>query len=158
MPKSVDQVNQSTGGDAADRVFDALNAVVQRYRAQRRHGDDRVPGDLTHLEHKVLGFFARHPGATQSELALHSGRDKGQLARLVGALKERGLLEARADEGDRRQLRLHPTAAARSAYQASQRQARRLTAAALAGFSADEREQLAALLRRLHDNLEAASS
>jgi hypothetical protein len=35
------------------------------------------------MEGKVLGFFARHPGATQRDLAQHSGRDKAQLARLI---------------------------------------------------------------------------
>ena len=34
-----------------------------------------------------MGFFARHPGATLSDLAAHSGRDKVQLIALLGRLK-----------------------------------------------------------------------
>jgi hypothetical protein len=34
------------------------------------------------MEGKVLGFFARHPGATQRDLAQHSGRDKAAVATL----------------------------------------------------------------------------
>jgi DNA-binding MarR family transcriptional regulator len=49
------------------------------------------------MEGKVLGYFCRHPGNTQSDLAQHSGRDKAQLTRLIARLKEAGLLEARAD-------------------------------------------------------------
>lgn len=46
---------------------------------------------------------------TLSALISHSGCDKGQLARLVGGLRERGLLDGRADENDRRNLLLHLT-------------------------------------------------
>jgi DNA-binding MarR family transcriptional regulator len=56
------------------------------------------------MEGKVLGFFARHPGATQRDLAQHSGRDKAQLARLIKSLRERGLLLAEEDGSDRRQV------------------------------------------------------
>jgi DNA-binding MarR family transcriptional regulator len=103
----------------------------------------------------VLGYFARHPGATASELAAHSGRDKGQVARLVGALKERGLLEARADEADRRSVRLTLTAAGRSVHQTLQRRRRRLAEVAVAGLDDAERAQLSALLERVRLNLDA---
>ena len=76
------------------------------------------------MEHKVLGFFCRHPGATQSDLASHAGRDKSQLARLIAGLRARGLLDAQPDPGRPPQPALHPTAAARAAQQAAQRQAR----------------------------------
>ncbi|MFY9510384.1 MAG: helix-turn-helix domain-containing protein, partial [Rubrivivax sp.] len=114
MRKSIDHVNQM-GGSTPDQVFEAIHTVMHLYRAQRHRGAaDAGPQELTHMEHRVLGYFSRHPGATQSDLAAHSGRDKGQLARLIGGLRERGLLEARADENDRRSLRLQPTAQARA--------------------------------------------
>ena len=157
MRKSIDHVNHvaaDAGADAADEVFDAIHTVMHLYRSPRHREAGADAPELTHMEHKVLGFFARHPGATQSELALHSGRDKGQLARLIGGLRDRGLLEARADAQDRRNLRLHVTAAATAVQQAAQCQARRVAATAVTGLSAAERKQLLALLQRVRANLE----
>lgn len=160
MSKSVDHVNQmdSRSADAdGDEVFEAIHAVMHLYRAPRHRPTTQAQAGLTHMEHKVLGYFSRHPGATQSDLAAHAGRDKGQLARLIAGLRARGLLEARTDEADRRNLRLHTTAAAAEVQQAAERQARAVAATAVAGLSAGERTQLLALLARVRHNLDAAA-
>lgn len=154
MRKTVDHVNQMA---AADDVLEAVHAVMHRVRAQQQHALRDADGNesLTPLEARVLGFFARHPGATQSELAAHVGRDKGQLARLVGGLRERGWLLAEADAEDRRAVRLVPSEAARQRHQAAMRARRRLAEAAAAGLSDTERRQLLALLQRVLANLDA---
>lgn len=156
MRKSIDHVNQPDDA-AADAVIEAIHAAMHAFRAHQYRGQDDVPHGLTHLEGKVLGFFARHPGATQSELAAHSGRDKGQLARLIGGLKERGLLQATVDENDRRALRLRLTVEGEAVQQSLHRRGRRLAAVATAGLSADERRQLVALLERVRQQLDQAS-
>jgi DNA-binding MarR family transcriptional regulator len=156
MSKQVDYVNQ-VATPADDDVLEAIHTVMHLFRAQQYRVLRDGPHDVTHMDGKVLGYFARHPGATQSELAAHSGRDKGQLARLVGGLKERGLLEARADDTDRRSVRLQLTAAGRSVHQTLQRQRRRLSDAAVLGLTAEERQQLAALLERVRGNLDGAA-
>ncbi len=157
MPKQVDHVNQlaarSTDADG-DEVFEAIHAVMHLYRSPRHRAAAPADAELTHMEHKVLGYFSRHPGATQSDLAAHAGRDKSQLARLIAGLRGRGLLEARTDDTDRRNLRLHPTPAAQAVQQAAQRQARAVAATAVAGLSDAERQQLLALLQRVRSNLE----
>lgn len=153
MPKSVDHVNQSDGGPPSpDEVFEAIHGLMHLYRARQYRV---VPEGLTHLEGKVLGFFARHPGATQSDLAAHSGRDKGQLARLVGSLRERALLEADADAADRRNIRLRATAEGQALLKVLHRHARKLSEQAAAGLDEGELRQLAGLLDRLRENLEA---
>jgi DNA-binding MarR family transcriptional regulator len=160
MRKTVDHVNQTgmavkvaASDDVLELMHGLMHLVRARHQAQLRGGAQ----DLTPLEGRVLGFFARQPGATQRELAEHSGRDKGQLARLINGLKERGLLEARADEADRRVTRLHLTEAARQQHQAALRLRRRLAEAATAGLSDTQRQTLLALLRQVAANLEAAS-
>lgn len=154
MPKSVDDVNQMAEG-LPEQVFEAVHGLMHLYRAQRQRAMDAAGQPLTHMEHKVLGFFARRPLATQSELVQHAGRDKGQIARLIAGLRERGLLEAQPDEADRRALRLQPSAAGRALQQAARRQARRVEAAAVAGLSEAQCRELLALLQRLQANLEA---
>lgn len=151
MGESVDKVKQS----AAAEVLEAVHAVMHQLRA--RHHRDLRDAELgvTPMEARVLGFFARRPGATLTELAEHAGRDKGQLARLVQGLRDRGLLQAEADEHDRRVTRLAPSPQARALQEALQRQRRREAEAAVAGFSRAECETLLALLARVRDNLAA---
>ena len=155
MRKPVDHVNQPTYS-SADEVLEAIHAVVLGLRSRQHRVPHEGESGLTPLEGKVLGFFARHPGATQSDLVAQSGRDKGQLARLITGLKDRGLLEARPDEHDRRIVRLHPAAEAQAHLQAAQRQRRQLAAVAVSGLGADERRQLLVLLGKVREKLDMA--
>ena len=111
--------------------------------------------DITHMESKVLGYFSHHPGATQSDLARDNGRDKAQLARLVKGLRDRGLLDARADDADRRNLRLTPTAQGTAVLGALRQASDRVAARAVAGLTDEEQGQLVVLLRRMRQNLAA---
>ncbi len=159
MPKSIDNVNHE--GDACsapssatpDDALELMHAVMHALRATQhrllRHG----PHDLTPMDARVLGFFGRRPGATQSDLAEHSGRDKAQLARLIKGLRERGLLQGEVDAEDRRNMRLRLTAEGRTIHRALQHQARRMGTRAVAGMTAAEHAQLVALLQRMHANL-----
>lgn len=136
-----------------DTLIEALQAVVHAARSRHHEALRDAGAELSPLEGRVLGFFARHPGATQRELAEHSGRDKGQLARLVTGLRERGLLEAEADEADRRITRLRPSAGAQRLHQALMRQRHKLAVAALDGIGDAERRTLLALLQRMRQNI-----
>ena len=151
MEKQVDHVNQS--GFAPDG--DVLEAIHELMHPSRHRQLDAGTGELNPMEARVLGFFARHPGATQSALAAHSGRDKGQLARLVNGLREKGLLLAQPDADDRRVMRLSLSEPAQGLLAQVRRQRKRLSAAAVQGFSAEERAQLMAMLTRIRANLDA---
>jgi DNA-binding MarR family transcriptional regulator len=154
--KHVDIVNKKAS-DSPDEVFDSIHVVMHLFRS----GQYRVLRDtgqnLTHMEGKILGFFARNPGGTLSDLVAHSGRDKGQLARLIRSLKDQGLLEARECDGDRRSMRLHLTSDGRAVHETLQRQLERLANVAVTGLSAEERQQFIALLHRVRANLEPVS-
>ncbi|MDP9043609.1 MAG: MarR family transcriptional regulator [Pseudomonadota bacterium] len=150
MRKTLDNVNRK-GED--DDILELVHAVMHEYRSMQYRFLRDGPHDITHMDAKVLDYFARRPGATQSELALHSGRDKAQLARLVKGLRERGLLGAEADVADRRHLRLHATEAGHEVQRALRQQARHLGARAVTGMSAAERALLASLLQRVKANL-----
>jgi DNA-binding MarR family transcriptional regulator len=158
MRQSVDNVNHKGIADDA-AVLELVHAVMHRFRAlqyralEPRARDDGDAG-LTHMEGKVLGFFAHHPDATQRDLAHHSGRDKAQLARLIKSLRERGLLEGVADEADRRNVRLRMTAAGQAVQRTLRQQARKLEACAVTGLSAEQRRELVALLRQVLHNLD----
>jgi len=151
MHKLVDQVNQKPAED----VLETMHAIMHLYRSVQQRILRDGPNDLAHMEVKALGFFARHPGATQSDLVTHSGRDKAQVARQIRALRERGLLDAQADEADRRSSRLRLSEAGRAVHAALHSNDGRLKEQALLGFSEDEQTALVALLARVRANLQA---
>lgn len=151
MRQTVDKVNHKD--PAADEVLELAHQVTHQFRSQLFQALRQGTHELTHMESKVLGFFARRPGATQSDLVQHSGRDKAQLARLIKGLRERGLLTAAADASDKRNLQLTPTAEGLAIQRTLQRQARQLEAQAVAGMAKAEQAQLLALLRRVSANL-----
>jgi DNA-binding MarR family transcriptional regulator len=152
MRKVSDNVNQLKT-KPQDEVLDLVHTVMHRYRSQQYQALRGSPHDITHMESKVLDYFGRHPGATQSDLSGHSGRDKAQLARLIKALRDRGLLAGNASESDRRSVHLTLTADGQSVLFTLQQQAQRLNAKAVAGFSKAEQRQFAEFLQRVKANL-----
>jgi len=138
---------------SAPGVLDLVHTVMHQYRSLQYQVLRDGPHEITHMESKVLDYFGRHPGATQSELAQFSGRDKAQLARLIKGLRERGLLEGTEGAADRRSVSLALTDLGRSVLVTLHQQTRKVEASAVAGLSEAERQQLAALLRRVQANL-----
>lgn len=69
---------------------------------------------LGRAHHRALYFIARQPDLAVSDLLAHLAITKQSLGRVLGDLSDRGLIESRAGERDRRQrlLRLTPTGAA----------------------------------------------
>ena len=154
MRKSIDIVNHKPKAPDDD-VLEIIHALMHQYRSQQYRVLRDGPHDITHMESKVLGYFGRRPGATQSDLAQHSGRDKAQLARLIKGLRDRGLLVAEADEADRRQVRLMLSLDGQAVQRVLQQQAKRLGTSAVAGLSAQEHQTLLALLMRVKGNLDS---
>ena len=149
MTKQVNKVNQS------EQVFDAIHSIMHLYRARQLRGLRDNPHELTHMEYKALGFFSRHPGATQGDLVAHSGRDKAQLARLLKGLRDKELLDAVADDNDRRITRLSLSAAGETAFRSLHDLGVQASGAAVSGMSAEQLSQLQALLQLIRHNLEA---
>ena len=156
MEKEVDEVNQfdencPAPGDA--EVFEAIHEIMHLFRARQYQSLRAAESELTHMENKALGYIARHPGATGRDLALRSGRDKAQVTRLVQGLREKGLVEARADDTDRRSARLFLTPVGQAVHTELHQHGLLLAAQALGGLDEAERRQLAALLARVGNRL-----
>lgn len=152
MQNKVDLVNQVD--DTAEQIFESIHTLMHQYRALQFAAIRADELGLTHMEGKVLGYFSRHPGASQSDLALHSGRDKAQLTRLIARLKEAGLLQAHADERDRRTVRLTLTADGQALHSTLRQQGRQLAAKAMGGISPQQRSELLHLLQQVKSNLD----
>ena len=141
----------------AEAVLDLVHTVMHQFRSTQYQVLRDNAHDVTHMESKVMGFFARHPGSTLSDLVSHSGRDKAQLAKLVKGLRERALLDAETDADDRRSVRLRLSAAGYAVQKALHAEARVLNERAVDGLSAQEQAQLVALLARVKANLDDVS-
>ena len=152
MSKEVDHVNHK-GLTAENDVLELMHTLMHQVRSRSLRGISAGDQPISHMEGKVLGFVARHPGATQGELVAHSGRDKGQLARLVAGMKDKGLLETTPDDNDRRVVRLHLTELARTLHAGFARQRRQMAAKAVSGLSAEQKRQLVELLHLMQANL-----
>ena len=155
MRKQVDNVNHADSARAVasgDAVMELVHVVMHQFRSLQYRTLRDGAHDLTHMESKVVGYFSRHPGATLSDLAAHSGRDKAQLAKLVKGLRERGLLDAAADAADRRSVCLRPSAAGQAVQKALQAEARSLSGHSMHGLDAAEQAQLLALLQLSGEN------
>lgn len=149
---TVDNVNNQAA--TPEDLLDAVHKVMHLFRAEQYRVLRGSMQELTHFEGKALGFFSRHPGATLSDLVSHTGRDKGQLARLIKSLKEQDLLEAQNDEGDRRSVRLRLTGKGAAVHKTLQQQLGRVARMAVKGMSEGEQEQLFTLLQKLRANLD----
>lgn len=153
MQNLSDNVNQISENHADDGVLELIHSIMHQYRALKFQVLKEGELDLTHLEAKLLFFFSRHPGATQTDLVKYSGRDKAQLARLIKGLRERKLLRAEADAVDKRTTRLFVSDAGRALHQAVQQQSQNLREQVNAEFNPADQQQLRDLLLRLQATL-----
>ncbi len=111
--------------------------------------------NLTLAQCKVLIYLQRNEGISQVRLAELTDTDPMTLVRTLDRMERDGLIERRPDPADRRARRLFVTAAADPVLDEIWRIADRARAAALAGLSTVERDQLIGLLERIHANLTA---
>lgn len=142
--ESVENTSEAT----ADAVFEQMHEIMFLFRSRLLQRLREDGGDIPGMALKVLGFFARQPGSTQMQLVQHSGRDKGQVARLVKDLTERGLLHAGdASAGPRRGLVL--TERGKLMHRRLQRQRAQLANQLVCVLSPQEQAQLRRLLEKL---------
>ncbi|NIZ15253.1 MarR family winged helix-turn-helix transcriptional regulator [Phaeobacter sp. HF9A] len=97
----------------------------------------------------ALSLIVQFPGITQSELARKLGIERSGLVAIVDELEGRGYLQRQAVPGDRRVQALAPTEAGQAAYLRAQEVVREHEAKLLAHLTAQERETLLSLLRKI---------
>jgi DNA-binding MarR family transcriptional regulator len=142
--KSIESAPEAAG----DAVFEQMHEILFLFRSQLSQRLNEAGEDIPGMAWKVLGFYARHPGWTQMQLVEHSGRDKGQVARLVKQLSERGLLHRGDSTGDKpRGLAL--TEHGQLVYRRLQRQRAQLANKLTSALSPQEQLQLRRLLEKI---------
>ena len=124
----------------------ASNAV-SRAVAAGSHYESRF--GLSGSEWRVLAAVTAAGSPTQVELGEATGMDKMTISRAVAGLAARRLVTRARDSGDRRTLRLSPTAEGRRIHDIVAPQALAVEARLLDALSADEAKALRDALARL---------
>jgi MarR family transcriptional regulator for hemolysin len=123
-------------------------------RALRRDFERRAAEHgVTRAQWRVLSRLKRKDGLRQVELAEQLDVEPITLCRMIDRLAEAGLVERRADEGDRRAWRIHLTRKAGPIIEDLKRIAERFVEDALAGISDEEEARMRDLLARVRANL-----
>ena len=99
---------------SADHETDLLFILYDVARIMRTRADQsaRCTG-MTRAQWVIVVWLERNPGLSQNELAALVEVEPITVARLIDKLEARGVVERRADPGDRRIKRLHLTDAAK---------------------------------------------
>lgn len=131
-----------------------LYLLKQVELAARSRLDDIVrPLGLTALQYTALSVLERQDGMTSAQLARHSFVTAQSMADMIAILENRGLIERRRDQADRRRLVVTLTAQSRTVLDRCRPQVTALEADMLAGLTPAEVEGLRHGLRRCHGNL-----
>lgn len=120
------------------------------------HGASRfaqrlVPLGLTPPQAGILRAISAEPGRSQNAVAEQLGLHQSRLVSLIDDLERAGLVERRRSANDRRHSALHLTDKAPRMLADLGQAAAQHEADLCAALNADERSQLAALLRRIAD-------
>jgi DNA-binding MarR family transcriptional regulator len=114
--------------------------------AERMQGFDLIPAHAG-----VLRIVQASEGISQQALGAALGVAASRLVTLIDDLEERGLVERRDQPSDRRSYALFLTGKGRGVLKSIAHAARDHQEALCAALNAREREQLAALLKRIAD-------
>lgn len=135
-------------------LLDMHMSIVRAYHAQctvlHSYGNDL---NLGPGQPKLLSYLAVHGTATQRELASYFDIDPAAVSRMLDALVRNGYAARAASESDRRAKVLSLTERGRALVASWDERCERLARRELAGFSAEERSTLMALLERVRANL-----
>ncbi|MGB5078733.1 MAG: MarR family transcriptional regulator [Sphingorhabdus sp.] len=123
-------------------------------RLLRRSFDERTRAlGVTRPQWRLLGLLKRFDGSTQVSVADMLDVEPITLGRMVDRLQDAGLVERRADPGDRRVWRLHLTSLGQSKLEDLRPAALALFDQALAGLDQHQKSQLEATLNIICGNL-----
>lgn len=109
--------------------------------------------DLTTFEGDIIGFLSNNPDMdTANHIVEYRMLPKANVSRAVDGLHQRGWIDLKRDEVDRRKIHLSLTESAQPAAQAILKTQRAFANHLTGNFTPEEKDQLADLLHRIHEN------
>jgi DNA-binding MarR family transcriptional regulator len=134
------------GGALAVRAWVRVLAVQKRALAAIR---DDLEHEVTMPRFDLLANLVRHDGQTLASLSRSMLVTAGNITGLVDRAARDGMVERRADPGDRRAWRVHVTAKGQRVFRDAERRHSAKVAKLFAGLSRSELQTLIHLLDKL---------
>ncbi len=150
-----ERVRSRVGRDVSRVLPDVINHITRQIN--ERTLDDLRRFGMTVPRWTVLSQLALRDGRNIGELSRATVIKQSSLTRVVDQMERDGLVERRAAEQDNRIVEVWLTRSGRETYDRVVPMALQRAHQALAGFRANEVEQLQALLQRLLQNLRRRS-
>lgn len=142
------------GGQTANPKREISLKLTVIARVMRNRFDMSVtPHGITRSQWTLIALVATRPGASQRTIAERLEMTAAAAGRLVERLCSDGLLERRQDANDKRAWRVYLTPAAEPLLTLLTDLGLAIETRTFAGLSAEEIDQLATLLDKVHGNL-----
>ena len=135
-------MSSSGGSEVADVVTDAVLQASRAMVAIVARSFDGGPEDVTLVQFRALVVLRAAPGANLGELANSLGVTASTATRTCDRLVERGLVQRRESEVNRRELHLELTERGRRLVDRATRARRRQLQTVLAAMPPEERDRL----------------
>ncbi|MCM5551835.1 MarR family winged helix-turn-helix transcriptional regulator [Pleomorphomonas sp. NRK KF1] len=123
-------------------IIDGLSDVVFDFYVRLRADAVFQDSHTAPFEARLLAMIEQAPGITQQHLIIRTNRDKAQIARLIKAMGEKGLIQRVPDSKDRRVSRLYLTTDGRALHAAVRKRRTMLLEDMLSEFASTELESV----------------
>lgn len=108
---------------------------------------------LTIGQPKVLDYLKDHDGSNQKEIAKACFLEAGSLTSILNRMKEKGLVERRMLNGNRRSFHVFLTESGKKNQKLVEEMFAEIEKDALAGISSEEFEAFMAVYQKIYENL-----
>lgn len=109
---------------------------------------------LTIGQPKILDYLKEHDGSSQKEIAKACFLEAGSLTTILNKMEEKGLIERRTLNGNRRSFHIFMTDDGKKKQQLVDKVFQKIEKRALADISEDEFEQFISVYRKIYSNLQ----
>ncbi|WP_201840423.1 MarR family winged helix-turn-helix transcriptional regulator [Microvirga zambiensis] len=140
----------------SEDVADLLSELSRQFRVELRQAMNLDKAQTTPFQNEVLACVGRNPGANPNSLSDITGRDKGQITRIIAELEILGLLRREKSASDRRSVSVNLTQSGEEVFQRVLAKRAALSDKMLSSLSAKDRSALVEMLRRMRSDLHMA--
>lgn len=128
-----------------------INAIGHHLRERRR--DYMEPLGLKGIHARMIMLICEKPGSSQERLSRQMGFDKSTIARQVELLEDKGFVERRPSEKDKRVLCVFPTAKMEEFYPGLRDSMDAWDNELLEELTVEERQQLAVIMEKIRQRI-----
>lgn len=108
---------------------------------------------LTIGQPKILDYLKEHDGSSQKEIAKACFLEAGSLTTILNRMEEKGLIERRILNGNRRSFHIFMTEAGKEKQQLVDQSFSEIERNVLSGISEEEFELFMSVYQKIHENL-----